>query len=48
LARPHDVLDLMKAKVAGAAHDSDAYEQRIRSAVAECVRKQPSRDRHPD
>src|SRR5437762_14295947 len=29
LARPRDVLDMMKAKVAGAAHDSDAYEQRI-------------------
>jgi 5-methyltetrahydropteroyltriglutamate--homocysteine methyltransferase len=35
LARPHDLLDLMKASVSG-----DAYEQRVRSAVQDIVRKQ--------
>jgi 5-methyltetrahydropteroyltriglutamate--homocysteine methyltransferase len=40
LPRPPALLDLMKAKVAGSAYDHDAYEQGIRSAVAESVRKQ--------
>jgi 5-methyltetrahydropteroyltriglutamate--homocysteine methyltransferase len=40
LARPTDLLDLMKAKVRGKAYDPDAYARRIRSAVAETVRKQ--------
>src|SRR5262252_4963257 len=40
LARPKDLLDLMKTKVTGTAPDAQLYEGRIRSAVAECVRKQ--------
>ena len=40
LPRPRDLLDLMKAKLSGAAYDSAAYDARVKSAVAECVRKQ--------
>src|SRR5437867_9196769 len=40
LPRPKDVLDLMKVKVTGTPPDTRLYEHRIRSAVAECVRKQ--------
>ncbi|HMH18649.1 MAG TPA: cobalamin-independent methionine synthase II family protein [Burkholderiales bacterium] len=40
LPRPRDLLDLMKAKVAGLTYDGAAYETRVKSAVAECVRKQ--------
>jgi len=40
LPRPHDLLDLMKARMAGASHDGDVYEARVSAAVAECVRKQ--------
>jgi 5-methyltetrahydropteroyltriglutamate--homocysteine methyltransferase len=40
LARPKDLLDLMKAKVTGEPYDENAYAQRTRSAVAEMVRKQ--------
>ena len=40
LPRPQKLLDLMKAKVAGSAHDHNAYEQGVRIAVTECVRKQ--------
>src|SRR5260370_30521406 len=40
LPRPKDLLDLMKAKIAGLGHDRAAYATRVRSAVAECVRKQ--------
>src|SRR5213594_4572014 len=40
LPRPRDLLDLMKAKLSGAAHDRAAYDARVKSAVAECVRKQ--------
>src|SRR5215470_4734196 len=40
LARPKDLLDLMKTKVTGTAPDTQLYESQIRSAVAECVRKQ--------
>jgi 5-methyltetrahydropteroyltriglutamate--homocysteine methyltransferase len=40
LPRPEDLLDLMKAKVAGLAYDKVAYDKRVKSAVAECVRKQ--------
>jgi 5-methyltetrahydropteroyltriglutamate--homocysteine methyltransferase len=40
LPRPKDLLDLMKVKIAGLDHDRPAYEARVRSAVAECVRKQ--------
>ena len=40
LPRPKDLLDLMKAKVSGLAYDKAAYDQRVKSAVAECVKKQ--------
>ena len=40
MARPRKLLDLMKAKVGGLAYDHDEYEQRIRTAVIDCVRKQ--------
>src|SRR5712664_3763393 len=40
LPRPKDLLDLMKARLSGAAYDKAVYDERVRSAVAECVRKQ--------
>jgi 5-methyltetrahydropteroyltriglutamate--homocysteine methyltransferase len=40
LPRPRDLLDLMTAKVTGLAYDKGAYDKRVKSAVAECVRKQ--------
>src|SRR5262245_20332415 len=40
LARPKDLLDMMKAKVNGEPYDYDTYTRRVRSAVAEIVRKQ--------
>jgi 5-methyltetrahydropteroyltriglutamate--homocysteine methyltransferase len=40
LPRPKDLLDLMKAKLSGQEYDREAYEKRVRSAVAECVKKQ--------
>ena len=40
LARPKDLLDMMKAKVTGEPYDYDTYTRRVRSAVAEIVRKQ--------
>jgi len=40
LPRPRDLLDMMKARVTGEAHDAEAYARRVRSAVAESVRQQ--------
>ena len=40
LPRPKDLLDLMKARLTGPAPDEKVYEAQVRSAVAECVRKQ--------
>ena len=40
LPRPHDLLDLMKARLAGREYDRQRYEQRVKSAVADCVRRQ--------
>jgi 5-methyltetrahydropteroyltriglutamate--homocysteine methyltransferase len=40
LARPKELLDLMKAKVHGERYDESAYAERVRSAVAESVRNQ--------
>src|SRR5262247_3896451 len=40
LPRPHDLLDLMKAKLAGASYDRAAYDDLVRRAVADVVRKQ--------
>ena len=42
LARPKDLLDLMKAKVNGEPYDCDPYDEGVRSAVAEFVREQVS------
>jgi 5-methyltetrahydropteroyltriglutamate--homocysteine methyltransferase len=40
LPRPRDLLDLMKARLAGAAYDARAYDERVKRAVADCVKKQ--------
>jgi 5-methyltetrahydropteroyltriglutamate--homocysteine methyltransferase len=40
LPRPTDLLDMMKAKLSGAAYEAAAYDARLRTAVAECVRQQ--------
>ncbi|MBZ5580058.1 MAG: cobalamin-independent methionine synthase II family protein [Acidobacteriia bacterium] len=40
LPRPKDLLDRMKAKASGEPYDREAYEARVRSAVAEIVRQQ--------
>ncbi|PYN94985.1 MAG: methionine synthase [Candidatus Rokuibacteriota bacterium] len=40
LPRPHDLLDLIKAKLGGEPYDRDAYAGRVRSAVADAVKKQ--------
>ena len=40
LPRPNDLLDLMKTKITGGAIDPAGYEERVRSSVAECVRRQ--------
>lgn len=40
LARPGPLLELMRARHQGEAYDVEAYEEAVRSAVAECVRRQ--------
>jgi len=40
LARPADLLDLMKARAAGQPYDPERYARRVQSAVAESVKKQ--------
>lgn len=40
MARPKDLLEIMDAKLKGQPYDKDAYDKRVRSAVAEVVRKQ--------
>jgi 5-methyltetrahydropteroyltriglutamate--homocysteine methyltransferase len=40
LARPRDLLDMMDARLKGEPYDEATYSVRVRSAVAECVRKQ--------
>jgi 5-methyltetrahydropteroyltriglutamate--homocysteine methyltransferase len=42
LPRPTDVLDQMKARLAGLPYDAAAYDQRMREAVAETVTRQVS------
>ena len=37
LARPHDLLDLMKARLDGQDYAEDAYARRVRAAVAHAV-----------
>jgi 5-methyltetrahydropteroyltriglutamate--homocysteine methyltransferase len=40
LPRPHDLLDIMKAKFARQPYDDKAYQAKLSKAVADCVRKQ--------
>jgi 5-methyltetrahydropteroyltriglutamate--homocysteine methyltransferase len=40
LPRPHDLLDMMKARLTGARVDEAAYQARVAAAVAEIVKKQ--------
>jgi 5-methyltetrahydropteroyltriglutamate--homocysteine methyltransferase len=40
LPRPADLLDMMKARLAGESIDRERYDSRVKSAVAECVRQQ--------
>jgi 5-methyltetrahydropteroyltriglutamate--homocysteine methyltransferase len=40
LARPKELLDLMKAKVRGESYNHEAYTRQVRSAVTETVRQQ--------
>ena len=40
LPRPHRLLDAMKAKYSGQPYDQAAFEQALRTAVADLVRKQ--------
>lgn len=40
LARPTDLLDMMKAQAAGEPYDADAFARRVRTAVGEVVRRQ--------
>ena len=40
LPRPHDLLDMMKAKLNGDSYDEEAYAGRVRTAVSDIVRKQ--------
>ena len=40
MPRPSDLLDMMKLKVNGEPYDREAYDGRVRSAVAETVRRQ--------
>ncbi len=40
MPRPNDLLDMMKLKVKGEPYDPEAFASRVRSAVAECVRRQ--------
>jgi 5-methyltetrahydropteroyltriglutamate--homocysteine methyltransferase len=40
LARPTELLDLMRAKALAQAYDEDAYEASVRAAVSQCVRRQ--------
>jgi 5-methyltetrahydropteroyltriglutamate--homocysteine methyltransferase len=40
LPRPHDLLDLMKQKLSGQGVDETAYQERVRRAVVDIVKKQ--------
>jgi 5-methyltetrahydropteroyltriglutamate--homocysteine methyltransferase len=40
LPRPHDLLDIMKAKFAKQPYDEKAYQAKLSKAIADCVRKQ--------
>jgi 5-methyltetrahydropteroyltriglutamate--homocysteine methyltransferase len=40
IARPDDLIELMRARENGLPYDTDAFEARAQAAVAECVRRQ--------
>ena len=40
LARPHQLLDLMRARVRGEPCDTDAYDLAVQRAVVDCVARQ--------
>src|SRR6476620_9177868 len=40
LPRPHELLDVMKAKYSKQPYDQAAYREKLKKAVADCVRKQ--------
>jgi 5-methyltetrahydropteroyltriglutamate--homocysteine methyltransferase len=40
IARPDDLIELMRAKENGQPYDRDAFETRVTAAVADCVRRQ--------
>jgi 5-methyltetrahydropteroyltriglutamate--homocysteine methyltransferase len=40
IARPDDLIELMRARENGLPYDTDAFEARAKAAVAECVRRQ--------
>ncbi len=40
LARPHDLLDMMKARLTGQSYDKSAYDARVSKAVADIVKQQ--------
>ena len=40
LPRPHELLDMMKARLGGEPYDRDAYEAKVRAAVSDIVGKQ--------
>jgi len=40
LPRPHDLLDMMKARLSGAPYDRAAYDAKVRDAVSDVVAKQ--------
>ena len=40
LPRPHDLLDMMQARLESRPCDEAAYQQRVRQAVTDCVRRQ--------
>ena len=40
LARPHDLLDVMKAMASRESFDGGGFDKRVRNAVADVVRKQ--------
>jgi 5-methyltetrahydropteroyltriglutamate--homocysteine methyltransferase len=40
LPRPHDLLDMMKLRLAGQSCDEAAYQRRVAATVADCVRRQ--------
>jgi 5-methyltetrahydropteroyltriglutamate--homocysteine methyltransferase len=40
IARPDDLIELMRAKENSESYDTDAFETRVTSAAGDCVRRQ--------